>query len=145
VNNIIFVSHESADVWELDGATNTATRTIGPVGGDSPAIGLNGVTRLLFVPNGDTPGAVWRLDAAAGSVLGSVSVAGVPAVVGVDQVRDLATIPTTTDVHFMIGSTGTMVHSLPVGTASQGVGVNSATGKVFIVDPVRHSVVIVRY
>jgi YVTN family beta-propeller protein len=144
-SNRLYVSHESDDVWVINGATNGVIETIGPLGGLPTAIELNAITNTLFVPNGDSPGGVWRLDALAGSVIGSVSVTGVPLAAGVDNAIDLVLVPTNSAIQFINGSNGSVVYSLAVGTQSRGVAVNPDTREVYVSDESGHVVVVVQY
>jgi YVTN family beta-propeller protein len=134
IANRVNVSHESDAVHVIDGATNDVIGSIGPLGGAPSAIAWSGVTQRLFLPNNDTPGAVWLLDAAGSSVIGSTAVSGVPASVCVDALRDLVVVPTSTAIQYLNGTTGATVYTMFVATDALGVVLNPQTNKVFVAD-----------
>ena len=92
MTNRIYVAHEADNVRVIDGVTNGLAGSIGPLGGFPSGIAWNGETQTLYVPNDDSPGAVWLLDAATSSVTGSTAVSGVPASVCTDALRDLVIV-----------------------------------------------------
>ncbi|UCG87829.1 MAG: beta-propeller fold lactonase family protein, partial [Gemmatimonadota bacterium] len=134
VANRIYVAHEVDDVRVIDGVTNGVVGSIGPLGGAPSAIAWNGETHMLFVPNNTSPGAIWLLDAATSSVIGSTAVAGVPASVCTDALRDLLMVPTSSAIQYLNGTTGATVYTMFVATDALGVALNQQTDKVFIAD-----------
>ena len=132
--NLIYVAHENDDVHVIDGATNSVTGSIGPLGGSPSDVGWSGVTQTLHVPNNDSPGSIWTIDAVTASVTGSTAVTGVPAVVCVDAARDLVIVPSTTAIQYVNGTSGVVVYTMLVGSSSQGAALNVGTSQVFIAD-----------